>query len=298
MRHFLALIVLAGLLLPGCGSTGSAHMSSAPKEVANGRPCGTAKSPPSRYDHVVWIVMENHPYSQIIGSSAAPYINTLAAQCGLASKYSGVSHPSLPNYIAMTSGDTQGISDDGGPSAHPLKIPSIFSQAGTGGWRALEESMPSNCDLGSTRTYAVKHNPAAYYTNIRTACAKQDVPLGSTLDLSARFTFVTPNRCHDMHDCSVQTGDTWLHGFLPKVFSSRAYRAGRTAVFLTWDEDDDSSGNHIATLVVAPSVVPATKSSTAFTHYSLLRTTEELLRLSPRLGKAASATSMRSAFNL
>jgi hypothetical protein len=242
--------------------------------------------------------MENHAYSQIIGSPDAPYVNRLAAQCGLAANYKAVSHPSLPNYIGMTSGGTHGVSNDLGPLAHKLDVPSIFSQAGTGGWRSLEESMPSNCELGNPGKYAVRHNPAAYYTSVRADCGKQDVPLGSTPDLSARFTFVTPNLCNDTHDCSVKTGDTWLQGFLPKVFSSKEYEAGRTAVFLTWDEDDDSSGNHIATVVAAAAVGHGTKSSTAFTHYSLLRTTEELLGLSPLLGRAASATSMRSAYNL
>jgi phosphatidylinositol-3-phosphatase len=109
---------------------------------------------------------------------------------------------------------------------------------------------------------------------------------------------VTPNLCNDTHDCSVQTGDSWLQGFLPKVFSSAQYQAGKTAVFLTWDENDGSAGNHIATLVMAPSVVPGTISSTAFTHYSMLRSTEELLGLGSFLGNAATATSMRPAFNL
>jgi phosphatidylinositol-3-phosphatase len=271
--------------------------SATPAAAASG-PCGTAAAPPAGYDHVVWVVMENHSYSQIIGSPSAPYINQLAGQCGSASNFTAESHPSLPNYIAMTSGSTQGITDDNPPALHPLSVASIFSQAGTGGWRSLEESMPSNCDLTDSGQYAVRHNPATYYTNIRTDCATQDVPLGATPDLSARFTFVTPNLCDDMHDCTVQTGDTWLQGFLPKVFSSAEYQAGRTAVFLTWDEDDGKSGNHIATLVIAPSVAPGTTSSTAFTHYSMLRTTEELLGLSPFLGNAATATSMRSAFNL
>src|SRR5213079_1440463 len=111
-------------------------------------------------------------FGEIIGSSAAPYLNKLASQCGLATAYKAISHPSLPNYIAMTSGSTQGITDDSGPSAHPLDVPSIFSQLGSD-WRALEESMPSNCSLKNSGQYAVRHNPAAYYTNIRTACQTQ-----------------------------------------------------------------------------------------------------------------------------
>jgi len=285
--------------------TSSPPRESSPSNVASATPnapasspCGTALTPPTTYDHVVWVVMENHSYSEVIGSSSAPYINQLAGQCGSATNFFAESHPSLPNYIAMTSGSTQGITDDNGPSSHPLSVPSIFSQLGSGGWRSLEESMPSNCDLSDSGEYAVRHNPAVYYTNIRTDCASYDVPLGSTPDLSARFTFVTPNLCDDMHDCSVQSGDTWLSGFLPKVFASAQYQAGRTAVFLTWDEDDSGSGNHIATLAIAPSVAAGTTSSTTFNHYSMLRTTEELLGLGSFIGNAATATSMRSAFNL
>jgi hypothetical protein len=286
MRRIPHIAVLTATVLALAG-TGSAAAAS---------PCGTAATPPSGYDHVVWIVMENKAVSQIIGSANAPYINQLASQCGSASQFFAVAHPSLPNYIAMTSGSTQGITDDNGPSSHPLNVASIFSQVGTGR-RSLEEAMPSNCRLTNSGRYAVRHNPAAYYTNIRTNCQTLDVPLGSTPNLSARFTFVTPDLCNDMHDCSVKTGDTWLSTFLPKVFASSEYQAGRTAVFLTWDEDDHSASNHIATLVMAPSVRPGTVSATRFTHYSMLRTTEQLLGLG-FLGNAASAASMRSAFNL
>ena len=278
-------------------SSPSNTVSATPMAAATG-PCGTASTPPASYDHVVWVVMENHSYNEIIGSSSAPYINQLASQCGSAAKMFAESHPSLPNYIAMTSGSTQGITDDSDPALHPLTAPSIFSLAGSGGWRSLEESMPSNCYLTNSGQYAVRHNPAAYFTNVRTDCATQDVPLGSSPDISARFTFVTPNVCSDMHDCSISTGDNWLAGFLPKVLASAEYQAGKTAVFLTWDEDDSSQSNQIPTLVIAPSVTPGTSSSTTFNHYSMLRTTQELLGLSPLLGGASSATSMRSAFHL
>ena len=240
--------------------------------------------------------MENKAYSQVIGSSAAPYINSLAQKCGLATNYTAVSHPSLPNYIAMTSGSTQGITDDNPPAAHPLTAPSIFSQLGSN-WRSLDESMTTNCQPVDGGTYAVRHNPATYYTSIAPQCLTQDVPLGSTPDLSAAFTFITPNLCNDMHDCSVSTGDTWLSNEMPKIFSSPQYQSGDTAVFLTWDEDDTSAGNHVPTLVMSPSTLPGTTSATGFTHYSMLRSTEEMLGL-PLLSNAATAASMRSAFGL
>jgi hypothetical protein len=264
--------------------------------AAGGGPCGQVSTPPAQYDHVVWVVMENKAYSSVIGSASAPYENQLASQCGSAVNFFAETHPSLPNYIAMTSGSPQGIADDNPPSSHPLDVPSIFSQLGTG-WRSLQESMPSNCLLTSSGQYAVKHNPAAYYTNIRTGCGSLDVPLGDPPDISARFTFVTPNLCNDTHDCSVATGDAWVQTFLGKVFASAEYQAGRTAVFLTWDEDDSSHSNHIATVIAAPSVAPGTAPTATFNHYSMLRTTEEMLGLG-FVGSAASATSMRAAFGI
>jgi hypothetical protein len=263
---------------------------------ATAGPCGTAASAPTTYDHVVWILMENHSYSQIIGSPSAPYINKIARQCGLATNYFAISHPSLPNYIALTSGSTQGITDDLPPAAHPLNVPSIFSQLDPGNWRSLEESMPVNCDRVDSGEYAVRHNPATYYTNLRD-CSTLDVPLGSTPDVSAKFTFVTPSLIDDMHDGTVEQGDQWLSTFLPMVLSSLEYQAGKTAVFITWDEDDGTSGNHVATIVIAPSVKPCTRVTTHFSHYSMLRTTEEQLGLG-LLGNAAMATSMRATFGL
>jgi hypothetical protein len=241
--------------------------------------------------------MENHSYQDIIGSGQAPYLNRLAASCGLATSFTAEAHPSLPNYIAMTSGGTQGVSDDSGPSAHRLTAPSIFSQLGRS-WRALQESMPRSCALADAGSYAVRHNPPAYYTNVRSTCATQDVPLRSTRALSARFTFVTPNLCHDMHSCSVRAGDRWAAGWLPRVLRSSTYRSGSMAIFITWDEDDGSAGNHVPTIVVSPGTRPGTRDGTPFNHYSLLRTTEEILGLPDRLGAAATAPSMRAAFGL
>jgi len=292
-------LAIGALAAAGCGSKdGAAAVRStapAPHPSAK-RPCGTSQHAPSRYAHVVWVVMENHAYDSVIGSSQAPYENQLAKRCALATNFRAETHPSLPNYLAMTSGSTHGVSDDDPPSSHPINAPSIFSQLGRN-WRVLQESMRSNCAATSSGAYAVKHNPAAYFTKIRNACRRHDVPLGFSPDLSAKFTFVTPNLCNDTHDCSVSTGDRWLQTFLGKVFASRQYRAGRTAVFLTWDEDDSGHSNHIATIVAAPAVKPGRTTGRAFNHYSMLRTTEEMLGLG-HIGNAATAASMRRALGI
>jgi hypothetical protein len=262
------------------------------------RPCGgLRKPPPSTFGHVIWIVMENSSYGDIVGSSDAPYLNTLAHECGLAANYSALAHPSLPNYIGMTSGSTQGITDDGSPSEHSLSVPSIFSQL-PNGWRALDESMRRTCDLSNGGGYAVRHNPAVYYTNIRAGCAHSDVPLTSRPKLTARFTFITPNLCHDMHDCSTPTGDTWLAGFVPKILRNHVYRSGKAVVFITWDESEGSGNNQVATLVLSRYTRPGTVARKAFNHYSLLRTTEALLGIRAKLGHAATAADMRAAFHL
>jgi hypothetical protein len=257
-----------------------------------------APRPLSVYDHVIWIVMENHSYDQIIGSSDAPYINELADQAGLATNFFAESHPSLPNYIAMTSGSTLGIVDDDDPWAHPLDVPNLFSLLPGGGSRSLEESMPSNCAKADSGDYAVRHNPQAYYTNLGADCARYNVPLTDPPDLSARFTFVTPNLIHDMHNGTVADGDTWLSTFIPTVLTGAEYTAGAAAAFITWDEDDDFHGNHIPTLVIAPSVPPGTQVSVRLDHYAMLRATQEMLNLTHLLGSAATAADMRAAFNL
>jgi len=286
------------LLVPACGGGSSPPPATrAAHAVAVTRACGRPGAAPRRYSHVIWIVMENKSFSDVIGSSQAPYTRALASACGLATRFGAETHPSLPNYIAMTSGSTQHISDDLGPGFHRLAVPSIFSQLGSG-WRALEDAMPSACARANSGRYAVRHNPAAYYTNLAGSCRRQDVPLATRPNLSARFTFVTPDLCHDTHDCPVSDGDRWLAGFVPKILRSRQYASGRTAVFITWDEDDGSGSNRIPTLVIAPHTHPGTRSARSFSHYSMLRTTEELLGLPVRLGAAARAASMRSAFGL
>jgi phosphatidylinositol-3-phosphatase len=254
--------------------------------------------------------MENKAYGDVIGSPAAPYENQLARRCGLATSYYGVAHPSLPNYIALTSGETHGIDDNDPPPAHPLAGASLYSQLRAAGkdWRNYEENAPGNCPQSSSQPYAVNHDPAPYYTPIRSDCARWDVPMGGAKRgnfaraLARRslpaFALVKPDRCHDTHDCPVATGDHWLATWVDRIIASPLYRTGKTVLFLVWDEDDDNHGNRIPAVVVAPSVHPGTVATGRLDHYSLLRTTEELLGLHQFLGNAAAAPSMRRVFGL
>ena len=267
-------------------------------------PCGQRASLSPR-PHVVWIWMENHTYDEIVGSASAPFANQLIGECGLATKYHAITHPSLPNYLAATSGGTQGVADDGDPSRHPLRAASIFERAASAA--SFEEDMPGRCALANAGVYAVRHNPEAYFVRARELCRKHDLPLGTTaagplahaLDTSSLpdFSLVTPNLCDDTHDCGVAVGDAWLRRWVTRLAGSRLYRQGSLVLFVTWDEGNSAS-NHIPAIVVSPATAPGTTSDVPYTHYSLLRTTEELLGIPDLLGHAASARSMRSAFQL
>jgi hypothetical protein len=264
--------------------------------------------PPAIWKHVIWIWMENKSFAQVVGAPTAPYATQLAAACGNATSYRGVAHPSLPNYIAATSGDTQGVVDDLPPASHPLAVPTIYSQVTGAGltWREYAESAPGPCPRTSNGSYVVRHNVVTYYTSIAADCALYDIPAGTLAggslkdDLAAgtlpSFSVIVPNSCNDSHACSVQAGDDWLRAWLPLIFASPAYTAEPTAVFVVWDENDGSSGNIVPFLLASPSVVPGTQSALPFNHYSLLRTTEEMLGLD-LLGKAATAPSMRPVFH-
>jgi hypothetical protein len=267
--------------------------SAAPTKIPVTAPCGVSGT--AQYSHVVLIMLENVGYS-VVGSSSAPYFNRLASECGLATNYLAVSHPSLPNYIALTSGSTQGITDDGEPSAHPLNTPSIFSELGSN-WRTLAQSMPTACDHVTSGDYAARHNPAVYYTTIASACKRNDVPLSLPLNLSAKYTVVVPNICDDMHSCPVSTGDRWLSQYVPQILSSAQYQSRSLVLFITFDENDSDASNQVPTLVIAPSTPRGERVGARFTHYSLLKTTETLLDV-PQLGLSRTASSMVAPFHL
>ena len=256
--------------------------------------------------------MENKSYSSVIGSSSAPYETQLAHRCASDTHWSdaGSQYNSLPNYIAMTTGQSGSIltpfTCDCAPSPSvSVTVDNIFRQVRTAGGteRSYAEGMSGNCSDSGT-TYAPKHNPALYMWGgaDRTACQQDDIPMGSATagnlinalnsNTLPTYSLVAPNLCNDTHDCGVPAGDQFLRTLLPQVFSSPAYRSGKTAVFVVWDED-----SYIPNIVIAPSVIPGTAAATAVNHYGLLRATEEMLGL-PLLGNAAGATSLRTVFHI
>jgi phospholipase C len=297
----LALLVL---IVAGLAASAPAVAVAAPSSTA----CGARAHQRPSVRHVIVIVMENRSYSDIIGR--APYITALARRCGLATDYHAITHPSLPNYLAMTSGSTHGIASDCSPAECSLGGRSIFSQvtAHRLGWRSYAQSMPAACDTGSAGLYAARHVPAVYYLAVRSICRSHVRRLGrlgsghlhDALNggHAPAYMFVTPNLCNDMHDCSVSAGDRWASRWIPMMRRSRTYRAGRTVILLTWDEDDGSSGNHVPLVVVSPYTPAGRTSSRPLNHYALLRASEHLLGIRRFLGEARRFSGLGYAFHL
>jgi phospholipase C len=233
--------------------------------------------------HIFVIVMENRSYNQVIDS---PYVSQLAAKYGVATNYHSVASPSLPNYIALTSGDTWRISDN---EFHRLPTGGLGAQLSDAGidWRAYMEGMSSGC-FDSPPPYALKHNPFAYYGG---ACPPQVVPFTAiAADLSGkapRFVWITPDICHDGHDCPDAVADEWLSQTVPMILNSAAWKDNGLLV-ITWDEG--SGDDQVLTLFVRPNYTPH-RSDRPYDHYSLLATIEDQFHL-PRLGQAAQATPM------
>jgi len=256
-----------------------------------------------KFSHVVVIVMENREYPSIIGSSKAPYINSLAQRYASASSFYATTHSSLPNYLAMLSGQTFGLSTTC-TTCH-FNAPNLVDQLEGAGisWKAYMDGAPSACFTGATygTTYAKKHNPFVYFDDITgnpARCAKVVPMTRLSTDLTngalPTFAWITPDLCHDMHDCTVATGDQFLSTLVPPILDA----LGKNGVlFLTWDEGTTTAGcctyatgGHIATIVAGPGARSGVTSSKAYDHYSILRTIEDAWGLA-RLANAACSCS-------
>ena len=290
---------------------------------ANGLPVCRAPSGVPLFTTVIVIVMENTSLATLaaaIKSGGAPNLGAMASAFAAGSDHHGVAHPSLPNYLALTSGDTQGVTCDchaapGQGACNVLSCnkvlgscscdspaPSVADQLEAAGlsWMAYAEGMGAPCNLTDAGSYAVRHVPFLYYDGIQknaARCAAHVVDL-SAFDLGApaRFNFIAPNLVSDMHDPfpagpqNIANGDAWLGPRVKAVLASATYAAGGLFV-VVWDEDDASGGltgadDPIAMYVMSPFAKSGGFLSAVKTdHYSLLATIEDGLAL-PRMGKA------------
>lgn len=259
----------------------------------------SATDPPRR---VVVIVMENKEYSSIIDNPDAPYINGLADQYALATSYYANHHPSLPNYLDIVAGSNMGIKDDG--ESYVLSGNFLGRQLYSAGFveRVHAESMPSSetydrpCKFPTSGSYKKRHNPYSYWDWIQGvngfgAHCYMVLPYSKFYpDNLKAFTLIVPNICHDMHDCSIATGDAWLKTNVPPILSNMS---GGDILILTFDEGSTTQygGGHVVTIVAGPGARTHFTDSTFYTHYSLLRTIEDIFSL-PCLRNACSANSM------
>ena len=267
---------------------------------------------------VFTILLENHDYNEVVGSANAPYINnSLIAKYGLATNYmdSG-SHPSLPNYLYLVSGNTQynsfGFAEyDPTPGASfgtfPVSANNLGNQLQGAGiaWRSYQESMGTACTLASAGNFACRHDPFLYFTDIQSGannlCAQTNVDYSNFAgDLTGgtyRYMWITPNLLDDGHDPSTDpvTGlmqtDAWLSTEVPKILASSAWKNGGV-LFITWDEAEGRNGDsadQVPMIIVTPHTQAGFKSSKAYSHASYLATVENIFGL-PKLGDAAKAT--------
>jgi phosphatidylinositol-3-phosphatase len=288
------------------GAPASAGVSPAASGLPPRSAPPTARPPAAAipdFRHVYVIVMENHEYSSIVGATTAHYIRGLIARYGLATSFYAETHPSEPNYIAMTSGSLQGVTTDG---TYNLSVPNVFDQVETSGrtWHVYAQDYPGGCFTGSLSVggvdgpgsageYVRKHNPAISYRSISRDAAKcgRITNLASFDPAAANFEYIVPNLINDMHSSSIAAGDAFLAAFVPKIVSSAAFVG--SVLFITWDEGSSSidGGGHIPTIVVSPGITPGYRAAAHYDHYSMLRTIEEAWGM-PLLGGAATAAPM------
>lgn len=282
------LVALAAVLVLLAARCGSRRIEASETRQPTARARLALPGFPPTVGHVFLLVFENRGYSEIIDSSDAPYLNELARRYELATNYYAVTHPSLPNYLALTGGSTFGIKSNCAECNIPGSSLADEIEAEGLTWRAYFESLPHPCYTGARAgLYVKKHNPFIYYDairNDRARCRENIVPLTELRnDLASgslpNFALLIPNLCHDMHDCDVRAGDAWLERFLPTILESHAYQEGGV-LFLTFEEDGGNDGNRVATLVISPYARVAARLTAPYDHYTLLRTIEDLLGLS------------------
>jgi len=266
------------------------------------------------------ILLENHDWSSIKNNPSAPYINnTLLPMASHAEQYYNPpnNHPSLPNYLWLEAGTNFGILNDDDPASNHQRTTShlvtLLEAAGLS-WRSYQEDVSGiDCPLTNVGLYDVNHDPFVYFDDVTLAndsnalrCIHHVRPYSELQgDLSnntvARYTFITPNLCHDMHNACdplqdpVQQGDAWLSSEVPKILASQAY-ADNGALFILWDEAESGDGP-IGMIVLSPSAKGGGYANTIhYTHSSTLRTIEEIFGLTPMLGDAVNATDLSDLF--
>ena len=278
-------------LSAGSGQTNTPAPNKTPTPTTGKAPTSVASGTVPSFSHVIIMMFENKEYGSVAGSSAWPNFNNLAKQYTSLTALDAVSHPSLPNYLAITSGSTQGVTSDCTTCYNGATNITDSVEASGRTWKAYMETMPSACYSGSSGTYVQKHNPFVYYNDIRnnaTRCKSDGVPL-TQLDTDLannhlpNFVWISPNLCNDAHDCSGATGDTFLGKEVARIMNSPAFDA-KSLLIVTFDEGSSSASccgmpssgdGHIATLLISSLAKTGFQDATPYSLYSLLKTIEK-----------------------
>ena len=266
-------------------------------------PTATPKPLVPNFDHILMILLENKEFGSVIGNSLMPNFNKLARDYTLLTQYYAVTHPSLPNYLALMGGDTFGIrSDCTDCFVNAPSLPDLIEASGRT-WKTYQEDIPSPCYIGDGYNYMQKHNPFIYFDPIRTdtaRCERSVVPLTALqTDIEAgslpNFIFITPNMCNDAHDCSLDVTDAWLADLLNKLVPALNATGSSYLLVMTFDEGQGThsccglpaeAGGRVPVVFYSPLVKNGFEDSTPHTHYSLLKTISAAWGL-PYLGHAA-----------
>ena len=249
------------------------------------------------FTHVVIVVFENKESNEIAGSPSAATFNALARRYASVTNYDAVAHPSLPNYLALVSGSTQGITSDCTGCVAPARSLADTLAAAAKTWKTYAEDLPyPGFTGGSAGRYAKKHDPFLYFRGVVDSRSRRNrvVPFTQLArDLARRrlpdFSLVVPNLCNDMPDCSVATGDAWLKAEVVPLLRSPERRGGVVIVLFAEGTSNTGGGGRIEALALGPSVRRGSKFTKPTNHYGLLRTIEDAWKL-PRLGHSRTGT--------
>jgi hypothetical protein len=305
-KRILLLVSAAWFLCQPAGPDGS------PAALGwSGQPSAGASAPQEvslvpRFSHVLVIVMENKEFEQVVGNPRMPNFNRWARRYALLTQYYAVTHPSLPNYIALISGDFFGIESDCiDCTVNARSLPDLL-EASERTWKAYAEGLPVAGFTGSrSGGYVKKHNPFVYFEAIYgnpDRCKRSVVPLSQLKDDLEKdtlpdFAFVVPDLCHSSHDCDVEVTDAWLGRVVNSILRSPAFDQNSLLV-LTFDEGTTfrsccgspplARGGSVATVLISPLVKAGCRDKTPYSHYSLLKTIAAAWELE-ELGHASSA---------
>jgi phosphatidylinositol-3-phosphatase len=237
--------------------------------------------------HVVVALIENHAFDEVLGSASAPFLNGLASRGATFTQFYAITHPSEPNYLAVFSGSTQGLSSDACPARYDAaNLASSLLEAGrtfTGYAEGLPQSGFTGCSSGD---YARKHCPWINLTSLPARVSQPMTAFPSDFASLPTVSFVIPNLQHDMHDGTVAQADSWLQQHLSGYVSWA--HAHNSLLIVTADEDDGSTDNRIPA-IMAGAHVKAGHYAQRYNLYSLLRLIEDMYRL-PRIANSAAAT--------